>query len=172
MWVCLQMHPAEFTGIHCTNPSAHLFFLRCLFGSQSTGSLLEGPELFLITLLFKRWHPSVSWQWFRYWTSLGSQRGECICSSSLCHHWASLQAQLVWLMDCKDSQIEQLTHLTAWFPHHVLTQPKLHMSQYLQHSHCCTTLTGNTLLTEVLWEPIKMWNQIFPGLFYIFKILL
>lgn len=83
MWVGLQMYPAKFIGIHCTNPSAHLFFLHILFGSQSTGSLLEGPELFLITLLFKRWHRSVSWQWFRYWMSLGSQRGECICSRSL-----------------------------------------------------------------------------------------
>lgn len=96
-WVGLQMYPAKLIGIHCTNPSAQLFFLRFLFGSQSTGSLLEGPELFLITLLFKRWHPSVSWQWFRYWTSLGSRLGEGICSSSLSS--ASVSAGSVGLTD-------------------------------------------------------------------------
>lgn len=124
------------------------------------GSLLEGPELFPISLVFKRWHPSVSWQWFSYWKSSGRLRGECICTSFLSNQWASLQAQLVWLIDCKDSQNEQLNHLTAWFPHQVLTHPKLHMLQYLQSCHCCTTLTGNSLLTEVLGEPIKIWNQI------------
>lgn len=88
---------------------------------------------------------------------LGRQHGPSIC---LNHQWVPLQAQLVWLIDYKDSQNEQLDHLTIWFPLHVLTQAKLHMLQYLQSCHCHKTLTRHLLWTGPLQEPIKIRNQL------------
>ena len=97
---------------------------------------------------------------FSDWRGFGGQRGQSICFPFLSNQGVSLQAQLVWLIDCKDSQNEQLDHLTIWFPCHVLTQSKLHMLQYLQSCHCYKTLTGHSQSTGALWEPIKIGIQL------------
>lgn len=90
----------------------------------------------------------------------GGQHGQSICFHFLNNQQVSLQAQLAWLIDREDSQNEQLDHLTIWFLHHVLTQSKLHMLQYLQSCHCYKTLTRHLLLTGALGEFIKIRNQL------------